>query len=271
MSTPAERTNDFYALHAGDAPLLLPNAWDAASAVLFQDARARAVATSSASLAWSLGWADGGVLPTQELLGAAGRMLRVLAVPLTVDIENGYSDDPAQVGLLAAQLARLGVAGINIEDGTQPPELLAAKVAAIRAATGPRGLFINARTDVFLRGLAPAAEQPAMAVARAAQYRDAGADGIFMPGLRDAAQVKAITAQVALPLNLMAAPGMAPAAELFAAGMRRLSLGPAPAVAAYGAARTRVQSVLSQGTLDGLYAGEAGVSYPDMQRLLAAK
>jgi 2-methylisocitrate lyase-like PEP mutase family enzyme len=264
MSVPADRIDSFFALHAADTPLLLPNAWDAASALLFEDAGARAVATSSASLAWSLGYADGGALPPQELLGAAGRIVRVLRVPLTVDMEGGYSDDAAEVASLAARLAQLGVAGINIEDGTRPPALLAAKIAAIRAAAGPR-FFINARTDVWLRGLAPAGEQVAMAVERARQYRAAGADGLFVPGLREPAQVASVAGQVELPLNLMAQPGMAAVPELAASGMRRLSLGPAPALAAYGAARTRVQAVLAQGTLDGLFGD--GATYQDMQRL----
>ncbi|MES2938618.1 MAG: isocitrate lyase/phosphoenolpyruvate mutase family protein [Pseudomonadota bacterium] len=259
----------FFSLHTAGQPLILPNAWDAASAALFQDTGAAAIATSSASLAWSLGYADGGGLPRQELLGAVGRILRLARVPVTVDIEDGYSDDPADVAALAAQLAEAGVAGINLEDGSKPPALLAAKIAAIRAKLGAGTLFVNARTDVYLRGQAPAGQEVAMTVERAQQYRAAGADGIFVPGLRAPAQVAEIAKQVPLPLNLMMLPGLAPVQELAASGMRRLSAGSATFQAAYGVVRARVQVLLSQGAVDGLF--EGSVSYPDMQRICAAK
>ncbi|MBA2672438.1 isocitrate lyase/phosphoenolpyruvate mutase family protein, partial [Ramlibacter sp.] len=186
----------FFSLHAAAQPLVLPNAWDAASAALFQDTGATAIATSSASLAWALGYKDGGGLPRQELMGAVERILRVIGIPLTVDMEDGYSDDPAEVAALAAQLAQAGAVGINLEDGSKPPAVLAAKIAAIRGKLDAGSFFINARTDVYLRSLAPAGAQVPMAVERAQQYRAAGADGIFVPGLRVAAEVAQIAGQV---------------------------------------------------------------------------
>lgn len=141
-------------LHAADAPLLLPNCWDAASARLWQDAGAQAVATASAALSWSRGYPDGGALPPEALLQTLADILRCVSVPVSVDVEDGYSDDPGAVAALVERVASLGAAGINLEDGGGAPELLAAKITAIRIRLGARALFVNARTDVYLRGLA---------------------------------------------------------------------------------------------------------------------
>ena len=155
--------------------LVLPNAWDAASAHIQARAGAKAVATSSAALCWALGYQDGGALPVGELLSAIRRIVRTVAVPLTVDIEDGYSDSPEEVAELAAEVLRCGAVGINIEDGTAPSEILAEKIQAIRSRTGAAELFINARTDVYLRSLAPEGpEAVAMVNARAKDYASAG-------------------------------------------------------------------------------------------------
>ncbi|MEO7886490.1 MAG: isocitrate lyase/phosphoenolpyruvate mutase family protein, partial [Polaromonas sp.] len=144
----------FVQLHqAPHGVLLLPNAWDAASVKIFEASGAKAVATSSASLAWACGYADGGALPPDELLDAVARITRVLKVPLTVDMEDGYSQDPAEVGRLAAELVDVCAVGINLEDGSDAPALLADKIRAIRSALKGKPLFINARTDVYLRKL----------------------------------------------------------------------------------------------------------------------
>lgn len=120
MSNPT--TAAFRRLHHNDSPLLLPNAWDAASAGLFQHAGATAIATTSAGMAWGLGYQDGRSLPVSEVVATAARIVRVLKVPLSVDIENGYSEDPHAVAQLAQRLADIGVAGINIEDGPDDPQ-----------------------------------------------------------------------------------------------------------------------------------------------------
>ncbi|WP_267960091.1 isocitrate lyase/phosphoenolpyruvate mutase family protein [Shewanella sp. AS16] len=149
----------FTLLHSHRVPLLLPNAWDAASAALLQMAGAPAIATSSAALAWSLGYADGGALPRAALLHAVEGIMRVSKVPVSVDIEDGYSHEPRAVAALVADLLALGVVGINLEDGCRPPALLVDKIGAIRASASSREVFINARTDVYLRDLA-AGERP---------------------------------------------------------------------------------------------------------------
>lgn len=258
--------DQFQALHRAASPLLLPNAWDAASARLFEQAGAAAIATSSASLAWSLGHADGGALPPEELLAAVRRIARVIHVPLTVDLEDGYSDDPAAVAALACAVADAGAVGINLEDGAGRPELLADKIAAIRAAPGGRALFINARCDVWLRQLATGDAALAMGLERLRRYRAVGADGGFAPGVTLASDARALAGGIDMPLNLMLLPGMAPVAELHAAGARRLSVGPAPFLAAYGRAQALMADWLQGQAVAELF--DPALSYAAMNSAL---
>ncbi|WP_457282578.1 isocitrate lyase/PEP mutase family protein [Polaromonas sp. P5_D5] len=237
----------FAQLHqAPHGVLLLPNAWDAASAKIFEASGAKAVATSSASLAWACGYADGGALPPDELLDAVARITRVLSLPLTVDMEDGYSESPAEVGRLAAELVAVGAAGINLEDGSGAPALLADKIKAIRSTLKGAPLFINARTDVYLRKLKVEGTPAQASIARLKLYQQAGADSAFVPGLTALPEVKEICAAVSLPLNLMAMPGLPAISDLQAAGVRRLSVGPAPFQLAYEHARTSVEALLKQ-------------------------
>src|ERR1700680_357518 len=136
----------FRALHEAGTVLVLANAWDAASARLFEDAGARAVATTSAGLAWSCGYPDGDALPREALRAAVGAIRRVTSVPLTVDFEGGFSTEPSEVADRVGDLLELGVAGINLEDGDAAPELLAQKIAAVKASARTRGtdIFVNA-------------------------------------------------------------------------------------------------------------------------------
>jgi 2-methylisocitrate lyase-like PEP mutase family enzyme len=235
----------FSALHCSDRPLLLANAWDAASARLWEAAGASAVGTSSAAVAWSRGYGDGGALPRGELLSSLRGMIRVLTVPLTADIEDGYSDDPAVVADLAADVATAGAVGINIEDGAGAPELLAAKIRAIRTRLAGTPLFVNARTDIYLRGLASGDAAVAATIERLALYRDAGADGGFVPGLASATATKSVVDAVSpLALNLMAVPGIPPVAELGRAGVGRISVGPGLFKAAFAAGDTAARAML---------------------------
>ena len=238
----------FHLLHHAPNPLLqLPTAWDAASALALQAAGAPAIGTSSAALAWSLGWPDGDQLPVDELLAAVQRLRRVLRVPLSVDAEAGYHREPEAVAALVVRLADLGVAGINLEDGNDPPALLAQKIAACRHALGPRALFINARTDVWLRGPAPGPAAIEDTLARVRCYRDAGADGAFVPGLTDATAIAAIALATPLPLNLMAAPGLPDRVRCAQWGVRRLSAGPWPMLAALDGLDRHTRAWLSEG------------------------
>lgn len=259
----ADHFSLFRQLHAGPGPLLLANVWDPASAVLVQSAGASALATSSAAVAWALGYADGSKLPGAETLGAIRRIARVIKVPLTVDMEDGYSDDPEAVAGLVAQAADCGACGINLEDGGQPPEALARKIEAIKRTPQGRAVFVNARTDVYLRNLAQGDAAVAMSLERLRLYADAGADGAFVPGLSDISATQRIAHGMALPLNLMLVPGMPAIAELHAAGARRFSAGPGLFRAAYGHALGVAQRLQEHQATEGLFES-GGVTYASM-------
>src|SRR5262249_48002071 len=153
-----ERAEEFHRLHASDKTLVLVNAWDAASAKLFEQAGAPAIATTSAGLAWSLGYSDGERMNRRELIQACERICPVVRAPVSVDIERGFGRTPAEVCETARAMLELGVVGVNIEDGVAsgttelvPPGILAEKISAIRAVAEEVGvrLFINARTDTY--------------------------------------------------------------------------------------------------------------------------
>jgi 2-methylisocitrate lyase-like PEP mutase family enzyme len=251
MTDPAAR---FHALHAGPGLLILPNAWDAGSARIIEAQGASAIALSSAAVAWSLGWPDGDVLPVDLHLGVVERVVRRVALPVSVDIEGGYAEDPAAVAETVRRFIGAGAVGINIEDGSGAPELLARKIAAVRRVAAAEGvdLFINARTDVWLRGLAPGREHGEV-VARETLYRDAGASGIFVPGITDLAAITALAAAVGLPMNVLARAGLPGVAALQAAGVRRLSAGSGIAEMLAGATATLAAAFLA-GDSGGLFA-----------------
>jgi 2-methylisocitrate lyase-like PEP mutase family enzyme len=265
---PASAHAQFVALHDTDVPLLLPNAWDAASARLWQEAGATAVATTSAAVAWARGYADGGKLPREELLGSLQGVMRVTSIPVTVDVEDGYSDDPQAVAELVEAVVATGAIGINLEDGGQPPVLLVDKIRAIRERLAGKPLFVNARTDVYLRGLASGPDAVAMAIERQLAYRDAGADGGFVPGLASAEDAAAIVAGVpGLAINVMAIPGLASVDALAAAGVRRISAGPAIFRHAYGSGEIAVKAWLG-GDFAPSFAN--GLDYARLNRMFAS-
>jgi len=214
-------------------------AWDAGSARLIESRGAKAIATTSAGLAWARGYPDGDALPIEQPFAAVREIARVVRVPLTIDIEGGYSDDPAAVGRAVAGVIDAGGVGINIEDGAGPPDALCAKISAARESAERAGidLFINARTDVYLRGLAPKDRAVAEVVRRVERYRAAGCDGLFVPALSDGAAIRAVALAIEpLPLNVMLVPGLPSQGLLRPQGVRRVSAGSAIAQAALGRA-----------------------------------
>lgn len=241
----------FRSLHDAADLLLLPNAWDAGSARLIESLGAKAIATTSAGVAWSRGYPDGDALPIEQLLATAREIARVVRVPLSVDIEAGYSDDPAAVASVVAGVIDAGAQGINIEDGAGSPELLCAKIEAARQSAARSGvdLFINARTDIYLRGLASGEAAVEAVVRRAERYRAAGCDGLFVPGLADGRAIAAVAGAIGpLPLNIMLVPGLPSLDLLRTQGVRRLSAGSAIAQAALGCVRQFASSFLAEGT-----------------------
>lgn len=257
----------FRELHAPGRLLRLPNAWDAGSARLIEVSGAEAIATTSAGLAWARGYPDGDVLPARVLAAAVGEIARVVKVPVSTDFEGGYSDDPRAVGENIAAVLDAGAVGINLEDGAAPVDLTCAKIEAVKQAAARAGidLFVNARTDVFLRGLVPADRAVAESIERGRRYQAAGADGFFVPKVTDAAQMRAIADAVALPLNVLVMPGLAPLAELQKAGVRRVSAGSGIAAAAFGVAQRATKEFLESGRYDAMF--ESPASYVEMNKL----
>lgn len=220
----------FRALHNGQTTLLLANAWDAGTARLVESIGASAVATTSAGVAWSRGFADGNAIDVDTVINVVSEITRVISVPLSVDAESGYSDDPEVVADFIERLVAAGAVGINLEDGSDDPTAVASKFVAIRrrASTGPDRLFINARTDVVLKGQASGDDVVPEVVRRARLYLDAGADSIFVPGLKEPRQIEQIAAAIApSPLALMVVPGLPSPDELHGLGVSRLSAGSA--------------------------------------------
>jgi 2-methylisocitrate lyase-like PEP mutase family enzyme len=247
---------------------VLPNVWDGGSARLIESLGARALATTSAGVAWAQGYPDGDLLPVPLLRASVEAIARVAHVPLSVDLEGGYSEDPAAVGEIVTQVVDVGAVGINLEDGARAPDLLCAKIEEAKRAAGRRGvdLFVNARTDVYLRNLVPAGQRVEESLKRAERYRRAGADGIFVPGVSDPAEIQAL-ARATLPLNVLARPGLPPAAKLAELGVRRLSAGSWVVSAALGRMRSVVTTFLEEGVCDPLFDG--AWPYAEVNALLA--
>ena len=242
----------FHALHKDF--LTLPNAWDAASARMVQDAGAKAVATSSAAVAWSHGYADGHGLPIALLVQTVGEIAAVVSVPITADAEAGYAADPGKVAENVAALIGAGAVGINLEDGHEPHELHLKKIEAAREAAVRAGvdLYINARTDVYLKKLVPPEEALEETLRRGWACKKAGASGFFVPFMAEAGEIKAVAQEVDIPLNVIAMPGLPDAAELKALGARRLSAGTRIFGATMAAARAATDEFLAEGDSDAL-------------------
>ncbi|MER7751127.1 isocitrate lyase/phosphoenolpyruvate mutase family protein [Kitasatospora sp. NPDC097643] len=240
-----------------DGVLVLPNAWDAGSAAVIASAGAPAIATTSGGVSWSLGRGDGQRLDRAEAVEAARRIVAAVDLPVTVDAEGGYGPLPADVAATVTALIGVGAVGVNLEDSTAPGGPLfpvaeqAARLRAARTAAERAGLpelVVNARTDVCLFGLGG----PEDVLVRAEAYAEAGADGLFVPGLLDLDALADLCERSPLPVNAMAVAGGPTVAELAAAGVRRVSLGTGLAQLAYTAARRAAAELFGAGTLTAL-------------------
>jgi len=231
---------------------VLPNAWDAASAAVMEDAGAKAVATSSAAVAWAHGYPDGDALPLEKVLLTIETVVRAVKVPVTADIEGGYTDDLGQLAENIKAVVGAGAVGINLEDGTRDPDLHARKIEAARKAADAAGvaLFINARTDTYLKRLFEGDAAEAETVKRAALYRGAGASGVFVPGPTDDALIGRLAGAIDGPMNIMLTGGLPSSARLQALGVRRLSSGGRPFAGAYAYLANAVKSYLADGLAD---------------------
>jgi 2-methylisocitrate lyase-like PEP mutase family enzyme len=238
--TQQQYAETFHGLHRkGDHPLVLFNAWDVATAKAIAKT-APAVATSSGAVASALGYADGDA-PFDMVTGLVSRMTAAVSVPVSINLEAGYGDTPDAAAKSASRILKAGAIGINIEDGLSggkrqlvSPEQHAAKIKAVRDAAQKLGihLFINARTDPFLLKFGSPDQCLNEAARRAKAYADAGADGIFVPGLTDLALIEKFVQLTPLPVNIMVTQGVPEIPDLARVGVRRVSLGPWPMMAA---------------------------------------
>jgi 2-methylisocitrate lyase-like PEP mutase family enzyme len=269
-----ERARRFRELHAGGV-LVLPNAWDAASAAIVAAAGAEAVATTSGGVAWSLGRPDGQGLGRQAMVAAVARIAGAVDVPVTADVEGGYGAGPDAVAATVAGVVGAGAVGVNLEDSRagegalfavaeQAERLTAARQAA--AGAGLPDLFVNARTDVFLFRIGDPDGRLEDVLERARAYAAAGADGLFVPGLLDLGTLRELTSRSPLPVNAMAGPGAPTVAELAAAGVRRVSVGTAIAQAAYQVARDGAVELLRSGSYAPL---ATTLDYGELNKLVA--
>jgi 2-methylisocitrate lyase-like PEP mutase family enzyme len=248
------------AMHQRDEILVLPNAWDAMSAAIVAAAGARAVATTSGGVSWTLGRRDGEGLTGGEAIGAIERIVAAVDLPVTADIEGGYGLHADAVGATVAAVIAAGAAGINLEDspgtGTPliDPELQARRIRAARKAGRDAGVevVINARTDVYLRARAAFDDPLAEVIARGQRYGEAGADCLFVPGLLDLPTIAALVERSPLPINIMAGPGAPTVAELARVGVKRVSVGTAIAQAAYRLVQRGAVELLQHGTYEAL-------------------
>ena len=251
-------------LHDGPEILVLANPWDAGSARIFEQAGCRALGTTSAGIAFAHGSADGERLSRAEMLEAVRRIAAAVAVPVTADMEAGFGETAADVVETVRGVLRSGAVGVNLEDApTGAPGTLfeiavqAGKIRAVRELAASEGipLVINARTDVYLRQIGAPESRFDHAVQRANAYRDAGADCLYVPGVRDAETIQRLVQAIRGPLNILAGEGVPPVAELARLGVRRLSVGSGPMRATLGLAERIARELLNQGTYTGFTEG----------------
>lgn len=255
MSDAVSRAQTFKALHVPGRPVILYNVWDAGSAKAVAAAGAAALATGSWSVAAAHGYADGENMPFELALANLRRITASTPLPVTIDLESGYGATPDEVGQTVAQALEAGAIGCNIEDSLPGDGSLrdtaeqAARLKAARAVMEKAGVpaFLNARTDVFFQGPSETHTEAMAdaAIERARAYADAGADGLFVPGLVDERLIARVVEGSPLPVNIMASGKTPPAARLAELGVARISHGPGPYLLAMKALEDAARSTLS--------------------------
>jgi 2-methylisocitrate lyase-like PEP mutase family enzyme len=244
-------------MHQAPPILVLPNAWDAASARIFEKAGARAIATTSAGVAFTLGHPDGQSVPRELMLEVIGRIAAAVHVPVTADVEAGYGSTPREMAETTSRVIQAGAVGLNLEDATNDPShplfSIEEQVERIRAVreSGERAnvrVVINARTDIFLAQIGEPARRLDESVRRLKAYRSAGADCLFIPGVTDAPTISELVREVGGPINVLVGRGMPSTAELQKLGVARVSAGSGIMRAAMSFARAAAVEMLAEGS-----------------------
>jgi 2-methylisocitrate lyase-like PEP mutase family enzyme len=271
----AAKAAAFRAMHHGPKALVLPNAWDVASARIFEEAGVRAIATSSAGIAFSLGYPDGQKISRQEMLASVERIAHKVRVPVTADLEAGYGERPEDAARTAQGAIEAGAVGLNLEDGTEDARhplaetsLQVEKIQAMREVAASLGvaLVINARTDVYLARVGEPETRYQKTLMRLRAFRQAGADCLFVPDLTDRETIARLVRELACPVNILAGPRSPSISELEELGVARISLGSWPMRAALGLAARIAQELKTSGTYTAL---EGAPSHAEMNRLLS--
>jgi 2-methylisocitrate lyase-like PEP mutase family enzyme len=267
----------FRAMHRGQRILLLPNAWDVASARIFEEAGFGAIATTSAGIAFTLGYPDGQRISRNEMLQAVSRIAAAMRVPVTADVEAGYGDRTEDAAQTALAVIESGAVGMNLEDASGHAnhslvdlQLQLEKIAAINESKRKTGvpIVLNARTDVYLLQVGPAEKRYDRALRRLAAFRDAGADCLFLPGLRDAATIGRMVKDLNSPLNILAGPGSPSVPELQQLGVARVSLGSSAMRATLGLLGRIAEELKTTGTYRSL---ENAPSHDDVNRMMPSR
>jgi 2-methylisocitrate lyase-like PEP mutase family enzyme len=278
MNTAAQgrKAEELRKLHGGSRTLVLPNAWDAASARVLEELGYAAIATTSAGVAFSLGYPDGQRISRDEMLDMVERIARAVRVPVTADMESGYGTTPAEMADTAKAIIRAGAVGLNLEDVTGDTEssqvdvaLQQEKIRTIREVSASLGvsLVINARTDVYLMPIGPEATRFERTVERLRAYRAAGADCVFAPGLSDRALIEKLVKAVGAPLNILVTPGCPPVPELQKLGVARASIGSGVMRTTLGLVRRIGKELLETGMSAALFAG--AIPFAEINELMA--
>jgi 2-methylisocitrate lyase-like PEP mutase family enzyme len=276
MPNPEQRkkAEAFRAMHNSGDILLLPNVWDIASARIIEEAGFPAIATTSAGVAFAQGFPDGQKIPPDRMFAAVAAIAQAVRVPVTADVEAGYGKKPDDAARTARGVIEAGAVGMNFEDapgdGGQPLLDLALqleRIRAIRETAETLGvpLVLNARTDVYLLQVGETEKRYDEALRRMLEFRDAGADCVFVPGLRDKATIGRFVADLRCPVNILCGPDSPSVAELAALGVRRISLGSGPMRASLGLLRRLAEEVRTQGTYTAL---EGVPSHAEMNQLM---
>ncbi|MGH9504900.1 MAG: isocitrate lyase/PEP mutase family protein [Terriglobales bacterium] len=262
------KADAFRAMHGGKQILLLPNAWDVASARVIEQAGFGSVATTSAGVAFTLGYPDGQKISRQEMLKVVRRIATAVKVPVTADVEAGYGDRPEDAAHTAQEVLAAGAVGMNLEDATgnaQHPLLdLTLQVERVKAVRESR-IVLNARTDVYLLEIGAPEKRYDETLRRLAAFRDAGADCVFVPGLRDAETIGRLVKDLQCPLNILSGPGSPSVPELQKLGVARISLGSGPMRATLGLLLRIAEELKSAGSYANL---EGAIPYAELNRLM---
>ena len=272
MKIQKAKAQAFRAMHRGTPILLLPNAWDAASARVFAESGFGAIATTSAGIAFTLGYPDGQRLSREEMLSVVRRIAGAVPVPVTADVEAGYGTRPEDAARTAREVAEAGAVGMNLEDATGDPQhplfdlvLQVERVKAVVGAAGKIPMVLNARTDVYLLQLETPETRYDAALRRLAAYRDAGADCVFVPGLRDAETIARLVKDLQCPVNILVGPGFPSVPELQKLGVARVSVGSSAMRATLGLVKRIAEELKNTGTYGAL---EGAIAFADVNRMM---